>query len=238
MTLFQADYLRVELIDGNSDLTKIMELRTRCFLRSFESNDFDLRAKHLVVVDVKTQAVVGAYRLMASPTNLESQQIFESQEDFDLSDWLKRPGRKVELAWACTHPDYRQGYVIALLWKGLAQFLKSENIQYLFGPASLAGKSQSDLTKTLQYLKDNDFELKESGIEAKWQLPWAQPVSISSLERAGSRRQLPALLRAYLMAGALVLLQPVFDPDTNCFDFLTVLELDHCNENLRQHFDL
>lgn len=230
---------KIRLIKGSEDLSAILELRSVCFLREFFPSEYDLLADHLVVEDTERNLLVGAYRLMLNSKMVR----FESQEDFELGSWLKRPGIKVELAWACTRPGYRQGGVIALLWKGLAEYLKSNRIQYLFGPASLATQSENQVHQVVDYLKAHHYDLPNSEIEAKkrvlsgeLKLTFIEPKKEEA--QVFSKRKLPALMRAYLMAGALVLLQPVFDPDTNCFDFMTVLELDHCNEAIRHHFDL
>ncbi len=230
---------KVKLIHGYEDLAPILELRSVCFVREFTATQYDISADHLVIEDVEKSLLVGAYRL----TNSESSNSFESQDDFNLKGWLEKPGAKVELAWACTRPGYRQGSVIALLWKGLATYLKANNVQYLFGPASLGVHPAEQVGDVLKYLKAHRCDLKDSGIEAK-QRPFLGALNldfvetVSNLSQVISKRKLPALMRAYLMAGALVLLQPVFDPDTNCFDFMTVLELDHCNDSIRQHFNL
>ncbi|MGZ3743654.1 MAG: hypothetical protein ACXWRA_07370, partial [Pseudobdellovibrionaceae bacterium] len=52
------------------------------------------------------------------------------------------------------------------------------------------------------------------------------------------RRLLPTLFRAYLMAGALVCTQPSYDEDLNCYDFMTVIEVDQLAESFSQHFHL
>jgi hypothetical protein len=43
----------------------------------------------------------------------------------------------VEVGRSCIHPDHRSGAVITLLWAGLADYMVSNNYEYLMGCASI-----------------------------------------------------------------------------------------------------
>lgn len=236
--LITTERFLVRLTRDVKELQQVLALRSSCFHRDFKMRDFETRADHLVVIDRITNQIVGAYRL----TNSKWADSFETEEDFVFKKWLQTSGNKIELSWACTDVNYRQGVVIALLWRGLAEYLKIEKADYLFGPASLVNFEHSEVQQVLEYLRQNNYELIQDGIgvrlEKKWQLPNHNFIDSPSKSTSLRQRVLPALLRAYLMAGALVLLQPAFDDDTNCFDLMTVLDIEHCHKTIKGHFKI
>jgi putative hemolysin len=224
----------MRLTSDPNDIDLILALRGLCFGREFKVNDFEVNADHLVVEDHLTGKIVGAYRLSSSSKVSR----FESELEFDIHDWLRMPGNRLELGWACTREGYREGAVIRLLWKGLTCYIKQNNITAVFGPASVVGNSVENLKGLLEYLEKNHFDLKEKLIRVRDHYDLSAQLQTTSSNKSFMKRQIPALLRAYLMAGALVLLQPIFDPDSNCFDLMTILELNQCSKPMKNHFDL
>ena len=86
-------------------LQEILRLRKICFPAIREVlSEADLTGKHLVIRNSEGM-VCGAYRVTLS-TQIKR---FESEDDFVLNRFLKKEGIKAELAWACVHPDYRDG---------------------------------------------------------------------------------------------------------------------------------
>ena len=188
-------------------------------------------AKHLTIRDERNQ-LIGTYRVTLS-TDVEN---FESEEDFEFSELRKKPGIKAELAWACVHPEHRDGKVIHMLWRALTEYFKRKEVRYVFGLASVASKGAEQILDIISYLKKENFILTQSSIQARHSYFSEKTLVMERAESSIKKRLLPGLLRAYLMAGALVCLQPVFDPDLDCFDFMTVLEMENVPTSVLAHF--
>ena len=192
----------------------VLDLRRRCFpkLTSIQSAH-DMEADHLVVEDQETHRICGAYRVLST----QKTKSFESSKDFDLTPILKKSGEKLELAWACIDPAYRDGRVVSLLWQGISLYIRATGASVVFGVTSLFEKDHAILQDIKNYLAEPLKAKKESRVR---------------------RRLLPALLRAYLMAGAIVWAQPFFDEENNCYDFMTVLEVESRAPSIGNHFHL
>ncbi|QDK37469.1 GNAT family N-acetyltransferase [Bdellovibrio sp. NC01] len=226
---FQVNWCKDE-----SSLREVLKLRKLCFpaIKEYLS-DADLLAHHLVIRNDEQQ-IIGAYRVTLS-TQTER---FETEDDFLIEEFKKKPGIKVELAWACVHPDYRDGRVIHLLWRALSEFFKEHQVRYVFGLASVTTEGSEQVLDIMSYLKNENYVIAQNSITARHGYFSENAVV---LERAHTqplrRRLLPSLLRAYLMAGALVCLQPVFDADLDCYDFMTVLDVDSAAPAVATHFN-
>lgn len=225
---FQVNWCKDE-----SSLREVLKLRKLCFpaIKEYLS-EADLLAHHLVIRD--HEQVIGAYRVTLSTQTSR----FETEDDFLIEEFKQKPGVKVELAWACVHPDYRDGRVIHHLWRALSEFFKEHHVRYVFGLASVTTEGSDQVLDIMSYLKNENYIMAQNSIRARHGY-FSENAVI--LERATSKpmrkRLLPSLLRAYLMAGALVCLQPVFDADLDCYDFMTVLDVDSAAPTVATHFN-
>lgn len=232
--LREKSFLRLEWGRGEQALREVLLLRQICF-PSMKAllTEADLRAQHLLVRNSQNE-VCGAYRIMTS--NETSR--FESEDDFNMGVFLSKQGVKVELAWACVHPDYRDGRVIHLLWRGLSDFFKAHQVRYVFGLASFTAEGADQVLEIIDYLKRQNLTVSEGSVQARNSYFSSQMIAKERPLSKLKRRLLPSLLRAYLMAGALVCLQPVFDPDLGCFDFMTVLDVEAVSSSVVSHFQI
>ncbi|MGZ3771035.1 MAG: GNAT family N-acetyltransferase [Bdellovibrio sp.] len=223
----------LEWCSGEKSLSEVLKLRKICFpvLKEVRLSEADLIAKHLIVRNHEGQ-VCGSYRVTLS-TQVEN---FETEDDFILTDFLKKKGVKAELAWACVHPDFRDGRVIHLLWRGLFNFFIAHEVRYVFGLASIHADGAENILDIVSYLKKLSCTISEVSIQARNGYFSQKALDIVPPAPILKKRILPGLLRAYVMAGALVCLQPVFDPEVNCFDFMTVLDVEAFSDGLVSHF--
>lgn len=226
---FAARGYRVKTIETNAELRQVLSLRRAVFHYEFarkwislssDRDEFDAKADHLAIISQDTGKIVGVYRLIVSGPD----QIYYSNTEFDISGFLRQPGRKVELSRACIDRDYRTGTVIALLWKGLAEYAKAAGADYLFGLSSVTTtdkgviKSLHDHFETTGAL-DLSYGLTPRGSYA---IPEFSNLSGTHAEPT---ELIPPLLKTYLKAGAKVCSQPVIDRDFNCADWLTILDM-------------
>jgi putative hemolysin len=226
---FDIGNYRIRTIRNVSELLNLLNQRQKIFTdKIFLPTQLELQADHLIAEDIRTHQIVGAYRLSSTEFCLD----FESEEDFEVKEWISSTkGNKIELAWAWTHPDFRNGDVIKYLWKGLGHYFKIANAKYAFGPATIYADQGVSISAVYKYLELNHFFTKEHFHLKKTSLLPELPSNISL-----GRKVLPALLRAYLIAGALICSQPAFDEESNSYDIMTVLDLDQASQPIKDRF--
>jgi putative hemolysin len=204
-------------------------------------DDFDALADHLVVIDRTRVApgdpgVVGCYRLLRGAV-AASVGGFYSAGEFDLSIFSDRLPRVVELGRACVHPDYRNGAVMQLLWRGIARYLEAHGLDLMLGCASLPGSDLRAHGPALAYLASRHLApetLRPRALPARRSnLPTADAYSAIELEQA--KRGLPALLKAYLRMGGLIGDGAVVDRQFNTVDVCLVLPTDRIQDRYLRH---
>ena len=95
---------------------------------------FDPYCEHLVVRDEDTGMIVGTYRIL-SPNKARAIGAYNSESEFDLTRLQHLRSRMVEIGRSCVHRDHRNGTTIALLWSGLAAYVRDKGGDYLAGTA-------------------------------------------------------------------------------------------------------
>ena len=86
------------------------------------------------------------------------------------------PGRSVEVGRTCVDPNFRQGAAIAVLWSGLADFIKQFRVDFLFGCASIFTLDPIIIGKVENYVVDG-ASVREPTISVKidhlfWRIGW------------------------------------------------------------------
>lgn len=205
-------------------------------------DEFDFLCDHLIIVNKKTNQVIGTYRLNCTSYS----ESFYSSREFNLNRILSQKGTKLELGRACIHKDFRSGFVISLLWRGIAEYMTASNSQILFGCASI--KTQSPREAALLYR--HFFE--EGRMTPEYFAPPTAPFTMPELdlwvryfngpltehEKAEVKQLIPPLCRAYLKIGAYVGGEPAWDNEFKCIDFLTILHREDLNRTLWKRYKL
>lgn len=232
----ELDKFEIRVAERSDDLRESFRLRHDIFygelagirrMGGLDIDRFDMLCDHLIIVHKPTQKVVGTYRLNCS---LFSNNFYSSRE-FEMDELLSLPGPHLELGRACIHSDFRNGSVISLLWRGVADYLGSTGSQLLFGCSSIKISSLEDAALVYKYLA---FERKAiidkpvfptvrfrmKGLD---QIIHATPLVLSENEKRKARSLLPPLLKGYLRMGAKIAGPPAWDEEFQCIDFLTVV---------------
>jgi putative hemolysin len=190
---------------------------------------FDPYCEHLVVTEGETGEVVGTYRILSGLT-AKRLGCFYSDQEFDLTRLAHLRDRSVELGRSCVHPDYRSGSVIALLWVGLAQYMRSNGYEYILGCASATmADGGHGLASAYARIRASHLSPPEYRVFPRCPLPLAE------LNQDASPL-LPPLVRAYLRVGAWVCGDPAWDPDFNTADLLMLLPLARVDQRYARHF--
>ena len=130
--------LSVRLAETQAEIEAAQRLRYQVFAQELgaeiESDDgrdvdpYDEHCHHLLAFDDATGEVIGCYRLITEETAKKVGGWY-SEHEFDLEPLKDILPQTVELGRACTHPDYRNGGLVMLLWTGLVKFMKDENLR-------------------------------------------------------------------------------------------------------------
>ncbi|MEV7442457.1 GNAT family N-acyltransferase [Streptomyces sp. NPDC091204] len=194
-----------------------------------DSDAFDAYCDHLLVIEEKTEQVVGTYRLLPPERAAVAGRLY-SEGEFDLSALAPIRPDLVEVGRSCVHPDHRNGAVIALIWAGLAHYMDRSGHNWLAGCCSIpladggvlaAATREAALTRSLA---PEEYRVTPH-------LPW-NPEGVTFPDRT----ELPPLLRGYLRLGAWVCGEPALDAEFGCADLYVLLSLRRTNPRYLKHF--
>jgi putative hemolysin len=227
----------VKTAQSAKELEKILRLRYQVFYTEYadrrrlfwiDLDEYDLICDHLMIIDKKSGACIGTYRLNCSVFNDH----FYSQTEFDMDPIMALEGIKLELGRACVHKDFRKGIILALLWRGMSEYMKETDTRYLFGCSSIKTIDPLEIAVLNAYLNGNypasasccvvprpDHQIKELPVYTRL----AEHLGLEAITEH-AERMIPALLSSYLKAGACVCGEPAIDRDFHCVDFFTLLD--------------
>ena len=234
-----------------SELKEALTLRYQVFYREMiglqkplgiDVDEFDALCDHLVILEKRTSRVVGTYRMNCSRFSHQ----FYSAREFNLKRIMDQPDAKIELGRACIHKDFRKGFVISLLWRGIAEYMAASDGKILFGCASVKTQNPREAALLHRYF----FE--EHRLSPEFFCPPTFPFTMPHLDlwmqnfkspltadqRKDAETLVPPLFRAYLKIGAFVGGEPAWDSEFKCIDFLTILRREDLNKVLWKKYKL
>lgn len=206
--------------------------------QSIDMDEFDSIADHLLLIDKLQKKVVGTYRMLSSLWT----QNFYSETEFDLQPIKALPGIKLELGRACVHPDYRNSSAIQMLWKGMTHYFSACEARYMFGCSSLDARPGTDFTLIHTWLITHHLSPSSARVvpcnhylPSHVKLQTTSSIELPQWERRAERLT-PALLKAYLRAGAQICGQPAYDSEFNTLDYFTLFDRTRMNQNYGKKF--
>ncbi len=226
------------------ELKEAFKLRYQMFYKecsySLDVDAYDSLCDHLVIIDKRSQAVIGTYRL--NPANHIDD--FYSQTEFDLSGFIQPYKKYLELGRACIDQNHRNGVVISLLWKGIYYYMRQVKADILFGCTSIADINPRQAALVQMYLKEKGGINNQLNFEfnIKTQMSYKVPFfddftdsykQLTSDQIIEAEKLVPALLKTYLKVGAYVATEPAYDSEMNTMDFFTYLNV----ENLADRYE-
>ncbi|MFF9083893.1 GNAT family N-acetyltransferase [Streptomyces rubiginosohelvolus] len=233
---------RVSLATSQEDVRAAQRLRHLVFAGELgarlegpepglDSDAFDAYCDHLLVRETATGDVVATYRLLP-PDRARTAGRLYAESEFDLSNLAPIRDDLVEVGRSCVHPAHRDGAVIALVWAGLARYMERTGHTWIAGCCSLpladGGTSAARSWNTVRaaHLAPRQY----------WVTPHRLWDSSAHGPEAGSRADLPPLLRGYLRLGAQVCGAPAYDPDFNVADLYVLLSMRRTDPRYLRHF--
>jgi putative hemolysin len=234
--------LYYELATTISDIRTSQALRYRVFAeelgatvdgadRGYDEDRFDAFCQHLLVREGGSGRVIASTRLLLDH-QAESAGGFYSAGEFELGPILELSGRRLEIGRTCVDPGYRQGAAIAVLWAGLAEFVKSNRVDMLFGCASVnMSDGGTHAQAIMNHVRQHAMTPADCRVVPRNPLP-ALPGN--DTERVSA--PLPPLLKAYFRLGARACGEPCYDPDFNCADILVLAKVNEIDASYTRHF--
>jgi putative hemolysin len=209
--------------------------------RSRDSDRYDAVADHLLVVDHDLgdglDSVVGTYRLIRREA-AEAIGRFYSADEYDISLIERFPGRVLELGRSCVDSAYRGRAAMQLLWRGIAAYVFTHNIDLMFGCASLPGTDVDALAAELTYLHANHLAPADIRLRA---LPERyvdmRRMDVSEIDARQVLVGLPPLIKGYLRLGGFVGDGAVVDHQFNTTDVAVVVQTDLVTGKYYRHFE-
>ena len=243
-------HFTVKTVETGEELAEVLKLRFDVFNKEFlhkkrtvgvDVDKLDYICDHLVIRDNRAGRVVGTYRLNSSTFSDK----FYSSSEFHFDQIKKMPGNILELGRAAIDTEYRTGVVIALLWRGISEYMLKTNTDILLGCASVKTTEPlqialvtyhlekkgvlkynldveptrkykvKNLKKALGYIETNAFEYDEATVE----------------------KQIPALFSSYIKMGFKAYGEPALDHDFNCIDYLIMIRLDELEGAYKRRYN-
>ncbi|MBE0569178.1 MAG: GNAT family N-acetyltransferase [Deltaproteobacteria bacterium] len=181
---------------------------------------YDNYCDHLLVIDTTRDCLVGTYRLLSFDRVPSFG--FYSESEFDLSN-LRRSGlRLLELGRSCVAQEYRDGSVILLLFKGIAEYLRMCGADALMGCASVYGTAEPELAAIQGMLLRGYLSPPELRVTPRRGFDVPPSPETSTGDDSSAFRKLPPLFKGYLRLGARVCGPPAYDRQFGTTDFLVL----------------
>jgi len=249
-----ADLVDVRLAVSDAEIKKAQSIRYDVFYDEYgaipneqisaEKRDFDEYddyADHLIVVDKNAgdglEGIVGTYRLLRHEQAMKKGQFYTSDE-FDITPLLSFKDGLLELGRSCVLPDYRTRPVLQTLWRGIAHYLADNNIDLMFGCASLHGTNINELSEQLAYLYH--FHLAENNMCPKAVDDRYIDMNLHDKDSLDAKRvfvSLPPLIKGYLRLGASIGNGAVIDEQFNTTDICIVLPTGAVTQKYVKHYE-
>ena len=232
--------LHVGLATCETEILEAQKLRYRVFADEMgarivtrtpgvDRDIYDPFCEHLIVRDEDAGRIVGTYRIL-SPSAARKVGGYYSENEFDLTRLQHLRPRLVEIGRSCIDADYRSGAVIALLWGGLARYMRENRYDYLVGCASISMADGGHHAASLyNRLRDQHLAPTEYHVFPRCPLPMAALRSDLAAEP-------PPLIKGYLRAGAWICGEPAWDPDFNTADLPILMPMTKVDDRYARHF--
>ena len=231
--------LHVTLATSASEILAAQKLRWRVFADELgavlptrtpgvDQDFYDPYCEHLIVRDEANGRIVGTYRILP-PQAARKVGSYYSENEFDLTRLAHLRTRIVEVGRSCIDPDYRTGATIALLWAGLARYMRENGHEYLIGCASIGMHDGGHNAIGIYHALATHLAPAEYRVFPRHPLP---------LDRiaATENPEIPPLIKGYMRAGAWVCGEPAWDPDFNTADLLLLLPMGRVDARYSKHF--
>lgn len=250
----EVDNFIIKIAEKKSELKKAQALRYSVFYKEKEAkptiskkilkldyDKVDKFADHIIVIDKNRKdiknTIVGTYRLLRGDIVAHCGEFYTSSE-FDLSKILNsyKYNQILELGRSCVHQDYRNGTIVNLLWKAIAEYVKLYDIKILLGCASFHGTDVMRYTNELSYLRKNFSLPDELSVKSLDTNIYPAYTEINSNNDLRTFVKLPPLMKGYLRIGGKVSYDCFVDYKFNTIDLCVIVTTDNIDEKYKKKY--
>jgi putative hemolysin len=254
--------LTVRLARDAADIDAAQHLRYRVFYEELDAradldarksrrdrDSYDAVCDHLLVmhrgpsigpgaINLADGELVGTYRLLRQSV-AERAGGFYTQGEFDIAPLIRRHPRLdfLELGRSCVLKPYRTKPVVELLWQGIWNYVRLNDLDVMLGCASLEGTDPSRHDLPLSYMARHCMAPPDWHVRAladrRVEMDRLPRGKINSRE---ALRQLPTLIKGYLRLGCYIGDGAVIDEQFNTIDVLIILPVSAINPRYFSHF--
>ena len=251
----EVDNYVIKIAEKKSELKEAQALRYSVFYKEkkaiptiskkilrLDYDKVDKFADHLIVIDKNRKGIknkiVGTYRLIRGDIAYRYGGFYTSSE-FDLFKILNsyKHNQILELGRSCVNQDYRNGTIMNLLWKAIAEYVKLYDIKILLGCASFHGTNVMKYTNELSYLRKN-FSLPDE-LSVKSLDPKIYPAYTeinSNINDLKTFVKLPPLIKGYLRIGGKVSHDCFVDYKFNTIDLCVIVNTNNIDEKYKKKY--
>ena len=249
----ESDNFIIKLVQTKSELKKAQALRYSVFYKEkkakptlpkklirLDYDKIDKFADHLIVIDKNTKnKIVGTYRLIRGDV-AELYGGYYSSTEFNLINIVNNYQNKhiLELGRSCVHQNYRNGTIMNLLWKAIAEYVKLYDIKVLIGCASFSGTDPIKYSEELSYLRDN-FSLPANLSVESYDNNIYPAYKLNNNNNSNPLRtfaKLPPLIKGYLRVGGKVSDNFYVDHRFNTIDLFVVVSTDDIDTRYKKKY--
>lgn len=229
MPLLSKGRYTVRFADGAQDVQAAQRLRALTFKDptfELDVDDYDDRCLHMLVEDVAKDTLVCCFRLMPLDSGKTIGQSYSAQH-YELSSLANYEGAMVEIGRFCVHPDHSDPDILRVAWGALSTYIDDAGVEMLFGCSSFKGTSEEVYLDSFSLLKDRHLAPKRwlPRVKAPAIFPFARKLRLRRPDLKAAMKNMPPLLRTYLMMGGWVSDHAVVDRDMNTLHVFTGLEI-------------
>ncbi|MFH1223313.1 MAG: GNAT family N-acyltransferase [Pseudomonadota bacterium] len=190
-----------------------------------DMDKFDPNCDHLIIKDTASGKIIATYRIHPS-WNMHKDGFYTSTE-FNISKLGLEKKRSIEVGRACVHPEHRgNNMLVTMMWVGIRKYCEKNNVEYLFGVASIPKCSIEELSSLYSDLLKKGALIDDGKVTP---LPDQKAQLVSDPPGTYRKELVSSLLKGYIKMGAKLMGQPVFDPVFRCYDFFVLLEMRSVN---------
>jgi len=251
-SIIESDNFIVKLVHTKSELKKAQALRYSVFYKEkkakptlpkklirLDYDKIDKFADHLIVIDKNTKnKVVGTYRLIRGDV-AELYGGYYSSTEFNLINIVNNYQKKhiLELGRSCVHKNYRNGTIMNLLWKAIAEYVKFYDIKVLIGCASFSGTDPIKYSEELTYLRNNFSLPANLSVESYDNNIYpAYKLNNDNSNQLRTFAKLPPLIKGYLRVGGKVSDNFFVDYRFNTIDLFVVVNTDDIDTRYKKKY--
>lgn len=227
MQSFQMGRYRARPAASPEEVTAALRLRSLAFHGNAErsdGDDFDPRCTHILIEEVQTGALAGCFRVLRLPCAGIGHSY--SGQFYDLAALSGYDGHGLELGRFCIDPALNDPDILRVAWAALTRYVDAEGITLLFGCSSFKGTSPADFLDGLALLKARHLAPARWAPKPKAPEVFAFGTALTHKPDAKrAMRQMPPLLKTYLMMGGWVSDHAVIDRQMNTLHVFTGVEI-------------